>query len=52
MNQKKIEKRLDFEKKLVKICKQRGWNLDELTTGQMLFILNLPEVKLQKKESN
>jgi hypothetical protein len=33
------------EKIMTKICKERGWNINELTTGQMLFILNHPQVK-------
>lgn len=45
----KLQKKLDFEKNLTKICKQRGWNIDELTTGQMLFLMSLPEIKKEKK---
>ena len=30
---------------MTKICKERGWNINELTTGQMLFIVNHPDVK-------
>ncbi len=43
-NEKHI-KNLKKEKLLTKICKERGWNINELTTGQMLFLVSLPEVK-------
>jgi hypothetical protein len=33
---------------MTKLCKERGWDINELTTGQMLFILNHPEVKNSK----
>ncbi len=41
----KFVKSLEKEKMLIKICKERGWNINELTTGQMLFITNHPDVK-------
>jgi hypothetical protein len=44
----KLVKSLIKERILTKICKERGWNINELTTGQMLFILNQPEVKNSK----
>lgn len=33
------------EKIMTELCKKRGWNINELTTGQLLFILNQPEIK-------
>jgi hypothetical protein len=33
------------EKVMTEICKKRGWNINELTTGQLLFILSQPEIK-------
>lgn len=33
------------EKFIIEFCKKRGWNPNELTTGQMLFITNSPEFK-------
>jgi len=44
----KLVKSLVKERIMTKICKERGWNINELTTGQMLFILNQPEVKNSK----
>ena len=44
----KLVKSLVKEKIMTKLCKERGWNINELTTGQMLFILNQPEVKNSK----
>ncbi len=38
------------EAKIAKLCKEKGWNIDELSTGQMLFIMNHPEVKSKKKK--
>ena len=31
------------EKFLISFCKKRGWNYNELTTGQMLIITNKSE---------
>lgn len=42
---KKNLKILQTEKSLKKICKERGWNIDKLTTSQILFIYSLPEFK-------
>jgi hypothetical protein len=44
----KLVKSLVKERIMTKLCKERGWNINELTTGQMLFILNQPEVKNSK----
>ena len=44
----KLVKSLVKEIIMTKLCKERGWNINELTTGQMLFILNQPEVKNSK----
>ena len=33
------------ERFLVKYCKEKGWNHNELTTGQMLHITTRPEYK-------
>jgi hypothetical protein len=33
------DKKFSKEKSILKFCKERGWNIDELTTGQMLFII-------------
>ena len=44
----KLVKSLVKERIMTKLCKERGWNINELTTGQMLFILNQPEVKIFK----
>lgn len=44
----KLVKSLVRERIMTKLCKERGWNINELTTGQMLFILNQPEVKNSK----
>ena len=38
----KLVKSLVKERIMTKLCKERGWNINELTTGQMLFILNQP----------
>jgi hypothetical protein len=38
-------KKFKKEKEMTKLCKKRGWNINELTTGQMLFILNHPDIK-------
>ncbi len=35
----------DVVNKTINLCKQRGWNINELTTGQLLFILSQPEIK-------
>jgi hypothetical protein len=40
------EKNLRKEKLMIKICKEKGWDINQLTTGQMLFIVNHPEVKI------
>jgi hypothetical protein len=48
MNEKKESKQtriLKREKVLTQLCKERGWNINELTTGQLLFIVNHPDVK-------
>lgn len=44
----KLVKSLVKERIMTKLCKERGWNINELTTGQMLFILNQTEVKNSK----
>ena len=44
----KLVKSLVKERIMTKLCKERGWNINELTTGQLLFILNQPEVKNSK----
>jgi len=44
----KLVKSLVKERIMTKLCKERGWNINELTTGQMLFILNQPEVRNSK----
>lgn len=31
---------MNLEKLILKFCKERGWNANELTTGQMLFIIS------------
>jgi hypothetical protein len=31
---------MNLEKLILNFCKERGWNINELTTGQMLFIVN------------
>jgi hypothetical protein len=31
------------EKFLIKFCKEKRWNPDELTTGQMLIIIKHPD---------
>lgn len=36
---------LKKEKIMTQLCKERGWNINELTTGQLLFIVNHPDVK-------
>lgn len=36
------------EKFVVKYCKEKRWNYDELTTGQMLIIVNQPGYKNPK----
>jgi hypothetical protein len=36
------------ERFLIEYCKQRGWNHNELTTGQMLHITTRPEYKNPK----
>ncbi len=36
---------LKKEKIMTELCKERGWNINELTTGQLLFIVNHPDVK-------
>jgi hypothetical protein len=33
------------EKIMAELCKKRGWDINELTTGQLLFIINQPEIK-------
>jgi hypothetical protein len=33
---------------ILKFCKKRGWNPDDLTTGQMLIIVNDPQYKKPK----
>lgn len=38
-------KKFAKEKAMTKLCKEKGWNINELTTGQMLFILNHPDIK-------
>ena len=40
MNEKKVIKVLESDKKIKSLCKERGWNINELTTGQMLFIMS------------
>lgn len=43
--EKKHIKNLIKERIMTKICKERGWNIDELTVGQMLFLTNHPDVR-------
>ena len=31
-------KNINIEKVLIKICKEKGWNPKELTTGQLIWI--------------
>lgn len=35
----KGEKNLQREKFIIQFCKARGWNYNELTTGQMLILV-------------
>lgn len=39
----KQEKNLLKEKFVIKFCKEKNWNYNELTTGQMLIITKQPE---------
>ena len=39
----KQEKDILRERFIVKFCKQRNWNHNELTTGQMLIITKQPD---------
>jgi hypothetical protein len=45
----KFLKSMTKEKVMIKICKQKGWNINELTTGQMLYLVNHPDVKSLNK---
>lgn len=36
------------EKYLIEECKKRGWNINLLSTGQLLFIVSTPEYKAIK----
>jgi hypothetical protein len=45
MKKEKENIKLLRERFLVKFCKQKGWNSNELTTGQMLIIVNQSEYK-------
>ena len=38
------------EKYLIEECKKRGWNIDLLSTGQLLFIVSTPEYKAKRAE--
>lgn len=40
MNQQKFKKSQNFDKLMKQLCKERGWNVNELTTGQALFIMS------------
>jgi hypothetical protein len=44
MNKKLINATLK-DRFIRKICKEKGWNIDILTTGQMLYIINHPDFK-------
>jgi len=44
----KLVKSLVKERIMTKLCKERGWNINELTVRQMLFITNHPDVKNSK----
>ena len=33
------------EKAMTELCKERGWDINQLTTGQMLFVINHPSIK-------
>jgi hypothetical protein len=48
MKKEKENIKLLRERFLVKFCKQKGWNSNELTTGQMLIIVNQSEYKNPK----
>jgi hypothetical protein len=48
MNKEKENIKLLREKFLITFCKNKGWNSEELTTGQMLIIVNQPEYKNPK----
>jgi hypothetical protein len=45
MKKEKENKKILRERSLIKFCKQKGWNSNELTTGQMLIIVNEPGYK-------
>lgn len=46
MAKKDTSKLIRLKEKLMhELCKKRGWNVNELTTGQLLFILSQPEIK-------
>ena len=46
MSKKDTTKLIRLKEKLMhELCKQRGWNVNELTTCQLLFILSQPEIK-------
>lgn len=44
----KLIKSLVKERIMTRLCKERGWNINELTVRQMLFIVNHPDVKNAK----
>ncbi len=51
MNKQKLNKgelSILKERFIIDFCKQKGWNYNELTTGQMLIIANKPEYKNPK----
>ena len=48
MNSKKETIAILREKYIIEKCKKRGWNIDLLSTGQLLFIISTPEYKAIK----
>lgn len=39
------------ERFIIDFCKSKGWNGDELTTGQMMIIVNQPDYKNPKRKT-
>ena len=50
MNSKKETIAILREKYIIEECKKRGWNIDLLSTGQLLFIISTPEILVEYKE--
>ena len=48
MNLKKENIAILRERYIIEECKKRGWNIDLLSTGQILFIVSTPEYKAIK----